>query len=196
MSNKTTTRTTAKATAANQLPVSLQESKTHLYLVNEDQDARVSLALSAAVDYCESVTGRVLRVSHTIVESYDGWPCSPVGFDYQPVYEISSVKYYDADNAQQTVSSSNYRLVQGNTGAVLEFDQDYTFPTTYDRSDAVQVTYLAGYSDVATVPAAAKQAVLLKLQQDWGDVENTVQANALERSIKQLLASVDTGAYR
>ena len=175
--------------------MTLQQAKSHLWIVNEDFDERLGLALKAAIDYCETVTGRVLRVSKTVVQSYDGWPCSPVRFDYQPAYSITSVTYYDADNAQQTVSASNYRLVQGNVGAVLELDADYSKPTVYERADAVQVTYLAGYEDLSNVPDAAKYAILLTLETQWGGKTN-IEADAVERSVGSLLATIDVGAYR
>lgn len=189
------TLTTAKTTAANQLPVSLQEAKLHLRIASEDLDDGVDLALRAAVEYCEAVTGRVLRVSYTVVQSYAGWPCLPVRFDWNPAYSISHVKYYDADNTLQTVSSSLYRLSQGNAASVLEFDEDFTYPTFYDRRDAVQVTYLAGYATVSDVPACAKHAVLLALERDWGDTPAN-EVPRIERALAAKLAAVDTGGYR
>ena len=191
----TTTRTTAKTTDEASLPVSLQQAKLHLRIASDDLDEAVSLNLHAAIDYCERVTARVLRVSHTVVQSYSQWPCSPLRSDWQPARSITSVTYYDADNAQQTVSSSDYRLIQGNAGAILEFDQDYTYPTLYDRSDAVQVTYLAGYASMADVPATAKKAILLKLKLDWGDTP-PAELVCIERSLAYELASFDTGTYR
>lgn len=189
------TLTTAKTAQAGQLPVTKQEAKAHLYLVNDDLDGRLDLALKAAIEYCESVTGRVLRVSYTVVQTYEGWPCAPVRFDWQPAYEISHIKYYDADNTLQTVSSSLYRLSQGNAASKLEFDEDFTYPSLYDRQDAVQVTYLAGYQTIANVPANAKAAVLLALERDWGDAL-PADAPRIERSLATLLGSIDTGAYR
>lgn len=192
---QTATLTTALTTADNELPVTLQQAKNQLDIVNQDDDDEIRLCLNAAVDYCERVTGRSLRVSHTVVQSYSQWPCSPVRFDWQPAYTVSSVKYYDTDNTEQTVSSSLYRLVQGNVASKLEFDQDFTFPSLYARSDAVKVTYLAGYSTISDVPAAAQKAVLLVLENTYGNVEG-VMPGPLERAIATLLTSVDTGAYR
>lgn len=176
--------------------MSLQEAKSHLRIVSGDLDASIQLALNAAVDYCERIVGRSLRVSHTLVQSYKCFPCNPVRFDRQPVKAITSVTYYDGDGAQQTVSSSDYRLVASSDAAgFLEFDDDYSFPTTDDRADCVQITYTAGYADVASVPAAAKWAILLYLEATWGD-KTPIEQTASERAVTSLLGSVDWGCYR
>lgn len=195
MNYQTSTLTTSLTTSSNQLPVTLQQAKNQLDIVNDDNDAEIRLCLDAAIDYCERVTGRSLRVSHTVTQSYSQWPCAPVRFDWQPAYSISSVKYYDADDTLQTVDSDDYRLIQSNVASVLEFGQAFAFPATYDRSDAVQVTYLAGYATVSDVPACARHAILLALQKDWGSTPVN-EIPRIERALATKLAAIDTGAYR
>jgi uncharacterized phiE125 gp8 family phage protein len=184
------TTVTAKSS---DLPVTLAEAKTHLRLLSDDLDIEVNALLEAATEYCESVCGRSLRVSQTLAQKYDGWPCSPVRFDRQPVTAIASVKYRDGDDVEQTVSSTNYRLLASSeAAAVLEFDVDFTRPTLSDRADAVTVTYTAGYAEV---PARAKAAVNLKLAELFGNLdERMLPAN--ERSIASLLGTLDWGCYR
>lgn len=187
------TTVTAKSS---DLPVTLAEAKTHLRLLSDGLDTEVVALLEAATEYCESVCGRSLRVSQTLTQKYDGWPCSPIRFDRQPVTAITSVTYYDTDDASQTVSSSNYRLLASSeAAAVLEFDSEFTRPTLSDRADAVTVTYTAGYASLDVVPARAKAAVNLKLAELFGNLdERSLLAN--ERSIGSLLGTLDWGCYR
>jgi hypothetical protein len=66
------------------------------------------------------------------------------------------------------------------------------------RPDAVQINYTAGYaltSSVPIVPARAKQAILLKLAELFGDLKPQ-EAQASARSCDALLASLDWGCYR
>ena len=159
-------------------------------------DAAVNLALESAVEFCEQVTGHVLRVSYTVDQSYPGWPCNPIRFDRQHVYSISSVGYYDADNSSQTVDSANYRLQESSDGAsYLEIDSDFSAPDLYARNDAVVVTYLAGYSSISDVPTAAKMAILLQLQLNWGDL-TPAESEATRRSRDEFLSSISWGCYR
>jgi len=175
------------------LPVTLEEAKAHLRLLSSDLDVHVEGLLEAAVEYCESVIGRSLRTSTTLTQTYDGWPCNPVRFDRQPVLAIGSVKYRDPDDTEHTVTSNNYRLLPSSeASAVLEFDEGFVPETLAGRADAVTVTYVAGYEDP---PARAKAAILLKLSELFGNLdERKVTAN--ERSINTLLGSLDWGCYR
>lgn len=191
--NSYQTNTTAKTT---ELPVSLQEAKTHLRIYSEGLDEDVRLKLAAAVEYCEDVTGRVLRVSHTVAQKYPSWPCNPVRLDRQAAYSVSSVAYYDADGNSQTVDSANYRLHQSsNAASYLEIDSDFSRPSLEARDDAVTVTYLAGYSSLDYVPNSAKMAILLQLSLLWGDLM-PAELGATERARDALLASISPGQYR
>lgn len=187
------TTVTAKSS---DLPVTLGEAKDHLRILDEDHDAEVLAVLEAAVDVCEVDCGRSLRVSHTLTQKYGGWPCSPVRFDMQPVTAISSVTYYDADGATQTVSASDYRLLtSSNAGAVLEFDADFAKPALDARADAVTVAYTAGYAALADVPARAKQAVKLKLSELYGDLDDRM-TESTRRAYGDLIGSLSWGCYR
>lgn len=187
------TTVTAKSS---DLPVTLEEAKAHLRVLNSDLDEEIAALLEAATEYCETVVGRSLRVSHTLTQSYDGWPCGLVRFDRHPVTAVSHVKYYDADDVLTTVDSSNYRLhLSSEAAAVLEFDLDFTRPTLSVREDAVIVTYTAGYASLDDVPARAKAAVKLKLAELFGNLEER-QVSANEKSIAALLGTLDWGCYR
>ena len=178
------------------LPVTLAEAKEHLRILHDDLDNEVQAALDAAVEWCESTTGRALRVSHTLTQKYRSWPCSPVQFDRQPVSAISGVTYYDAAGDAQTLATSNYRL-QSSTKAAgyLEFDDSFSAPSLDERDDAVTITYTAGYASLAAVPTEAKYAIRLKLAELFGNLDpRMIDAN--RRACDDLLGSIQWGAYR
>lgn len=184
---------TTVSSKSSTLPVTLAEAKNHLRIIGDDLDTDVQGALEAAVEWCESVTGRTLRDTSTLVQSYECWP-ECVKFDREPVLSVTSVKYYDASNALQTLASSYYRLhQQSETAAELEWDDTtFTTPSLYDRDDAVQITYAVGY---ATVPATAKHAIKLALSLFYGDLSDR-ETEPVRRSCMDLLASCDWGFYR
>lgn len=187
---------TAVTAKSSDLPVTLAEAKEHLRILSDDLDVEIQAALEAAIEYCESVVGRSLRVSHTLTQTYCQWPCSPVRFDRQPVKSITSVTYCDDDGASQTVSTSDYRLQPStNAGAVLEWDDGFSYPSLDARLNAVTITYVAGYADIASVPAMAKYAVKLKLKELFGDMGEREQA-ATVRACDALLSQIEWGAYR
>lgn len=187
------TTTTAKSQP---LPVSLAEAKAHLRVLSDDLDDDVQATLDAAADVVERDTARALRVSHTVVQTYDRWPCSPIRLERQPAKSVSSLKYYDSDDSQQTVASSNYRLLASTDGAALvEIDDDYAEPTLSYRSDAVELTYLAGYSALTDVPPAAIHAIKMQLSILFGDLDER-QVEAARSTYEDLIASIAWGAVR
>jgi len=187
------TTISAKSTPA---CVAIDEAKLALRIDGNDLDTEISAALDAAIESVELETHRALRVSYTVAEIYDGWPCNPVRFDWQPVKSIVSITYYDSADASQTVTASNYRLLACTDGAaVLEFDDDYSLPTTATRRDAVTINYLAGYADTASVPGLAKQAVTLKVRELFGDLMDR-EAKSNTRSLKAITSQLSWGAYR
>lgn len=181
---------------SNDLPVTLAEAKEHLRILGGDLDVEVFAALEAATEFCESVSGRSLRVSHTLAQKYASWPCDPVQFDRHPVKAISSITYYDADGASQTLATSKYRLQPStNAAAALEWDDTFDSPSLDDRDDAVTITYTAGYTDIESVPAMAKYAIKLKLAELFGDLDER-RIDATQRACDSLLHQIDWGCYR
>lgn len=76
-----------------------------------------------------------------------------------PIQSITSIKYYDSSNAQQTLSTSVYGFDVANRMIRLKYDQ--VWPSFTNRWDAWEVTYLCGF---ATVPPLAKQAMLMLIE--------------------------------
>lgn len=191
------TTVTAKST---DLPVSLDEMKRHLRVMDGALDEHIIALTEAATEYAESVCGRSLRVSQTLTQSYCHWPCNPVKFDREPVSAISSVKYRDANGTLQTLASSNYRLHKSiNAGSHLEFDADFSAPTLDDRDDAVVIEFVAGYATLEDVPAMAKHAIKL-IVGHWFNHNEAVNVGNITSEVPlaagALLAQLDPGYYR
>lgn len=98
--------------------------------------------------------------------------CSGIELPRPPVQSVTSVIYYDINNASQTLDPASYRLVkQGDMPAILELVGDGDWPETAVRRDAVTITYIAGYAPAGSppdyrvnVPAALKSAMKLHVR--------------------------------
>ena len=149
-------------TAATIYPVQSDEVKTHLRVDSTTEDAYISTliqaATSAAENYCYAT---FLTTTYKLyLNEFPGYNDSNMFFLPRPVIQTDTapvIKYYDGDNVLQTLSDATY-YVSPNTGAIHCPDG---FPSTYKRVDAVEVTYLAGETAAATVPAPVKHAILL-----------------------------------
>jgi uncharacterized phiE125 gp8 family phage protein len=138
--------------------VTLAEAKAHLRVDFDDDDGLISGLVAAAAGYLDGpdgILGRALlpqTLALTLADAPPGDTWLPCG----PVTSVTSVTYYDLDNAPQTFSDSDYSLIEGIDTVTLE--PLATWPSTFARLDAFTITYEAGDS---TVPAAIRQAALL-----------------------------------
>lgn len=155
-------------------PVSLQEAKDQLSISGSDHDSRLSMLIEAARRAWEQDTGRCL-IQRTLTLKMD----SLIEFRFRenPVNSITSVTYFDTDNASQTLSTSVYQLDTAANALRLKVDQD--FPSWYERYDAATVTYVAGtYTDNQLVPPSDKIA-MLQLMAYWFEFPEIIGADEL-----------------
>lgn len=153
-------------TPATDLPVGVSQAKDHLKVTYNDEDALIESYLMAAIRRCEDY-----RQSNIMSAQYElyarTWPgcnvISVISLQKSPVSAINSVKYYDADNNLQTVSSSLYRLQDFRVPARIEFDSAFTMPDLHDREYPVVINFQAGYIAASSVPPTLKHAILLEL---------------------------------
>ena len=113
-------------------------------------------------------------------------------FPHRPINSISSVTYFDSNNASQTLATSVYELDKQNSYFRLKYDQE--FPDTAARWDAVTVNYILGDSaDSTSVPAIAKQAMLLLVgyyfDANRGDNDRPHDQKAYERLVTKYTRS-------
>lgn len=176
--------------------VDLAEAKEHLGVWDDDQDSKVNLMLTAARDYCERWGEITLRQSATRTHATRDWPSCGWVLRRPPVTAVSSITYYDADNASQTLASSNYRVsITAEGFAHIEYAASATLPTLYDRQDAVTVNYTTGWGvDSSAWPPSGKAAILLTLTYLYGE-DDTRQLDSAEKAAKSLLAGIAAPTY-
>lgn len=173
-------------------PVTLSEAKTQLFLAQSDtsQDAELVRRIQAAREQWEHDTDSVL-LTQTLSATSERFCGRKIVLSGRPIASVTHIKYYDASNAQQTLSGSLYSLdIQSRT---IHLNWDASWPTTYDRWDAVLVTYVAGTASVAAVPAIAKQAMLLLIAYyhfgNRGDNDRPNDQRAYENLVKRYMRS-------
>lgn len=93
-----------------------------------------------------------------------------------PFVEIDSVKYLDADGAEQAVAVAEYYNNFAEFYTNLIFESTFTFPTLSDRVQSVRVEFTAGYGfDSTELPQDLKMAMLnhlAELYANKGDCKN------------------------
>jgi uncharacterized phiE125 gp8 family phage protein len=140
------TRTVAPAA----LPVGLEDMREHLRLDARDEDYLVIAYTGAAVDAIEEMTGRALMPQTWALSVGGPDATNSIVLPRPPVSSIVSLTYYDADDVQQTLATSDFYLFATNDHARVTPKSSAVWPITRDRPDAITVTFTAGYSSVPT----------------------------------------------
>lgn len=154
---------TAQPTAE---PLTLDEVKTFLNLTSNDHDAMLDLFIRMAREWAEKTTGRAM-LSQTIKQYWDEWPTGIFGDTWElgvaPVSSVTSIQYLDSAGATQTWATTNYTAdVKSRPARIVPTDA-VEYPELDDAPNAVIVTYVAGVSSVASVPATARAAMMQKI---------------------------------
>lgn len=176
-----------KRTSAPASPiVTLDEAKTHLRVDHTDDDTYITALVDAAISVAENYTERSF-FTQTWTLKLDDFPTDYIELIRGPIASVTSVKYYNSDNTLTTIDSADYRVDTYSTVARIEHTD--TWPTTYDRIDAVEVVFVAGQL-VADVPDDIKTAVKLivgHLYQNRQDVITGTQVNQIPMGSRYLL---------
>lgn len=139
---------------AKSFPVSLEEAKHQLGYFHSEDDQAVQGLIAVATQEAETYTG-VHALIKTVKEVLPCFPAGMIGLQAIPFHKLQSIKYYDTNNQPQTLAESEYRVYDHCTYASVE--DTNSWPSTYDRQDAVEVVYTVGHAVLLSVNATANQ---------------------------------------
>jgi uncharacterized phiE125 gp8 family phage protein len=142
------------------LVITLTEAKAHLRVTSTQEDADIISKLAEAQGAVEDLLGRALS-SQGFRLSLDAFPSDYIELPRPPLIAISSVKYYDENDALQTLASSGYVLDSDAEPARI-YPSDDGWPTTSTTvHPAVLVEYTCGHT--TTRPAEPQVVSVVKL---------------------------------
>lgn len=166
--------------------VTRTEAKRHLRvdLANTDDDALIDGLIAGAcglVDGPGASLGRSIG-EQTLEARFDEFGADDIVLPYGPILSVTSVKYLDGLNVEQTVGTDIYqRLSDGRVRLVT----GAAWPTIFDDEEAVRVRYVAGYEDI---PAPVKSAVLLMVGYLYANREASTEDALQSGAVAALLA--------
>jgi len=154
-------------------PVSLAEMKTHLRIDITDDDSLISTLITAARDYIERVTRRTMIYTgyKLLLDTFPGWsvhlPRLPVldqsaGVEFLTATPL--VQYYNLQGVLTTLTAgTDYELDLYHNPPRLVLPPMVYWPwTQLGKTNAVQISFVAGYSaDASLVPPLLKNAIKL-----------------------------------
>lgn len=158
-------------------PVTLAEVKQHCNISNSIDDAYLDALISASRQTVEDVC-RIALLPQTWIQKVDCF--EDIRMTRFPFSSVTSIKYLDTDNVEQTLDSSLYRVIESNFYAGIEVAYNQTFPDVLPVSNAVTVEYVAGYAKASDVPKSIKQAIFLLIGHFYENREATSPINMNE----------------
>lgn len=198
-------------------PVTLEEIYLHLRIDPEGSppthpdDSMLATMITTARTRAEQITRRAF-VQQTIRLVQPGFPVRRFGSEWDdepwivrdgwlelfrpPFREIVQVRYYDQDNAIQTLAADQYFITDESFVPRLMASEAVSWPETYCRDDAVQIDYVVGYPPEgsppadyhANVPAPIKDAIKIGVQLLYDELAPE-KRDQLEQTFQRLLAS-------
>jgi uncharacterized phiE125 gp8 family phage protein len=171
-------------------PLTLAEVKNFL---KEEQATNNDLITAMIVSARKIAEGKCNRrlVTQTVKLSLDDFPSEDIEIQGSPIQSISTVKYYDDDNNLQTLAATNYQLDITEEPARFGISSTGEWPSVYDRFNAVEITFVAGYGLAAAVPDNIKQAMYFMIGHWYENREDVVvgrQVNEVPQASEALLA--------
>lgn len=153
-----------EVTAPTEEPITLTEAKAHLRVDGSDEDALITSLITAARQHIDGRDGWLNRALVTQI-----WDlkldrfCNPIRVPLPPLVSVDSVKYLDLTGAEQTLSSSLYRVTGVGSALKAEIRPafDTSWPSVKSAVESVTVRFTAGYGAASAVPEPIKSAMYL-----------------------------------
>lgn len=173
-------------------PVSLAEAKAQLRVEHSADDDLITRLIEAATAHLDGWSGVLGRCLYTQSwrQDFDRFSAC-LRLPLAPVATVTSVKYDDVDDVEQTVSASNYSLLADDAGPYVRFKSDFAFPSVDSEGPTVRVSYVAGYGDATAIPEAIRHAILMMVGHWYESREAVVvgpQVASLPLAVDALIA--------
>jgi len=142
-------------TPASALAVSVADAKTYCRVTHSNHDSLIQDLIKAATQMFEQRSSLCICPQTWRLSLSDDEVVERVEIYKYPILGFSSITYYDTDNASQSLTNSQddyISFIEGRPGSLIFADP----PSTYERDDAMQITFLAGYD---TIPSDITDAI-------------------------------------
>lgn len=180
-------------TAPAEEPVTTAEAKAYLAVDHSADDALIASLITAARQEAEAQAARSF-VTQTRDLVLQAWPCDGViRLEHPPVQSVTSITYYDEDNAAATMPSADYYTVLDTLPPVVALAKNADWPDATLRDVApIRVRYVAGYGAAAAAPARYKTLILalVAIAYENRDGIGTGQSNNAEQQRQNVLAAL------
>lgn len=143
-------------------PITTAEAKTHLRVDFSDEDTYIDTLIASARKYCEAYCNRVF-ITQTWIQLEDEFN-DVIELKVNPVISLTSLKYYDTNESQQTLTDNTANFQKRFNRDVAKIYEGTTndFPNISTKwVEPIEITYVCGYGAASAVPDDIKHAIKL-----------------------------------
>lgn len=185
-------------------PLQLDAAMDFCRVTDAEEIPELERTIHAARRHVENLTGRALTLQTWVLTAedwhhiYDCRDARTIELRRTPLVSVTSVKYYDAATGVLTTwDSANYHVLTGFSPGRIVRDADSSWPNVDDRPDAVQITFVAGYAEVANVPGEHTRAVayLTRHFYDNRHLASEQRMQALPHTFDALIDTLRVGGW-
>ncbi len=180
-------------------PITLDETKDHLRLELDDasEDALVARLIVAARRRAENFLWRAI-MKQTWDYFLDDFPGSAdtILLPLPPLQSVTTVKYIDLDGVQQTLAASLWKVDAVSEPARLVPAFEETWPSTREEINAVEIRFVAGYTNIGEVPEEVKSGMKMMTASWYENRESLREGGELQPIPLDEAAMADYRVYR
>ncbi len=151
--------------------VNLEDVKDRLVVDLNDDDPSVEFWLATATKHAENFLNRRL-MPQSVELKMDGFPSHGFEIGIDPVRSITSIKYDDSDNVEQTLASSVYESDLDRLKGWIQPKTGQVWPSTYDKLQSVRIAMDVGFASAAVIPQPIRHAIILMVGHYYENREN------------------------
>lgn len=146
--------------------IDLADAKAHLRLLEDDFDAEVSRAVSAASVFLDldqdgfGIMGGPLLAQQWSSKAA-GFTCEVLRLPFGRVIAVDEIRYLAPDGSAGVVNPATYVLAQDGRTPVVCLLPGQSWPQVASRPDAVDLRFAAGFGVVGDVPEDIRAAARL-----------------------------------
>ena len=156
-------------------PLEVTEAKAHLNVSGSSKDPYIDSLITTARRQIERYLHRAL-ITQSWKVYYNNWQHTML-IPFGSLQAVASIKYYDINGTQQTLTESDYYWVvtTDDPGCIVR-KYDATFPELqHGRPDAIEIAFTAGYGATsAAIPGEIKHAMKILIGNYYSNREDIV----------------------
>ncbi len=151
--------------------------------IDEDRDARwVGTAITAARELCEVFSKRCF-ITTTLKLNLEQFPPYEFVLPRPNLISVTSVKYLDLNNVQQTLASSAYTVDTNAVPGRIVPTYNTSWPDHLFYTNSIEVVYVAGYGAAGAVPQSIKQAIKFTVADWYGNRDSQGQLPPIAKAL-------------